>query len=87
MARDFISPIKGKRCSLSEVLYRLDWIEILREAIEMRRSSWGDRPVVEWRNASDEVCFALLRALEKAGVDVYATIIVWKKGTKKKSGV
>jgi len=41
MARDFISPIKGKRCSLSEVLYRLDWIEILREAIEMRRSSWG----------------------------------------------
>ena len=46
-------------------LYQLDWIQILAEAIRMRPTSWNEKPVREWRNASDEICTAVIRALEK----------------------
>jgi len=46
-------------------LYQLDWIQILAEAIRMRPTSWNENPVREWRNASDEICSAVIRALEK----------------------
>ena len=51
---------------LSYDLARLDWILILHNAIESRPTSWGERPVVEWRNASDEVWSALMRAMREA---------------------
>ena len=52
-------------------MMRLDWIAILDEAIKARPTSWwGEKtpPVREWRNASDEVCFAVIHAMEKAGL-------------------
>lgn len=52
--------VKGE---VKHELYKLDWIKILQQAIEMRRTSWGDDVVREWRNASDEVCVAVVRAL------------------------
>ena len=47
-----------------ERLWRLDWIKILRRAIELRPSSWSDHPVIEWRNASDCLCIAVIDALK-----------------------
>lgn len=52
-------------------MMRLDWIAILDEAIKARPTSWwvGETsPVREWRNASDEVCFAVINAMDKAGL-------------------
>ena len=52
-------------------IMRLDWIAILDEAIKARPTSWWvgkTSPVREWRNASDEVCFAVINAMEKAGL-------------------
>jgi len=49
-------------------LYKLNWIEILGAAIDGRRSSWGDKPVIEWRNASDELLTALIRAMTAEGL-------------------
>jgi hypothetical protein len=60
--------IEDPRRELKYQLYTLDWIGILKAAIESRPTSWGDDPVREWRNASDEVCFALARALEAKGL-------------------
>ena len=57
-----------QKSDLKVILFRLDWIKILNEAIEGRRSSWGERPVLEWRNASDEVNCAVVNALEQAGL-------------------
>ena len=57
-----------QKSNLKIVLYRLDWIKILSEAIEGRKSSWGESPVREWRNASDEVNCAVVNALEQAGL-------------------
>jgi len=62
----------GKARSLFGLLAQLDWKEILRYAIESRKSSWADNPVREWRNAGDTVFCALLEALRKKGVDPYA---------------
>jgi hypothetical protein len=74
---------------LKTKMYRLDWIKILQEAIDMRPSSWyplGFEPRVfvmpdlkthdetkkyspaEWRNASDEICGAVIRAMERDGL-------------------
>jgi len=70
---------------LKTKMYRLDWIKILQEAIDMRPSSWyplGFEPRIftmpdgtydetkkyspsEWRNASDEICSAVIRAMER----------------------
>ena len=44
---------------LHTIIYQFDWIEIMREAVESRPSSWGVQrgeeyaAVPEWRNASD----------------------------------
>lgn len=56
------------REDLRQRLYRLDWIQLLDHAIKLRPSSWGSSPVLEWRNASDTVCAALIAALEDTGV-------------------
>lgn len=50
---------------------RLDWIKILDSAIKARPLSWwGDQtpPVREWRNASDEIAMAVLKAMEEVGM-------------------
>lgn len=52
---------KGLRDSLDY----LDWISILHNAIENRKTSWNDNPVREWRNASDELLFAVKEAFEE----------------------
>lgn len=57
-----------QKVQLKTLLYRLDWIHILQEAVMLRRSSWGKDVVVEWRNASDCVSSAVIRALEEVGV-------------------
>lgn len=49
-------------------LYPLNWISILNRAIKSRPTSWSKNPVVEWRNASDEVCNAVISALREKGL-------------------
>ena len=49
-------------------LYNLDWIQILNDAIKSRPTSWAENPVIEWRNASDEICGAVCTALVMKGV-------------------
>lgn len=52
-------------------LYALDWMKILDTAIKARPMSWwGDvnPPVREWANASDEIAYATIRAMEAAGL-------------------
>lgn len=46
-------------------LYKLNWIKILNEAIESRKTSWVKNPVIEWRNASDEILMAVIKSLKK----------------------
>lgn len=43
----------------------LNWIDILHKAIQNRKTSWNDNPVWEWRNAGDEILFAVKAAFEK----------------------
>jgi hypothetical protein len=80
---------KEMREELKYRMYKLDWIKILANAIDMRPTSWyplGFEPRIfvmpdmksheetkkyspaEWRNASDEVCGAVIRAMEEAGM-------------------
>ncbi len=54
----------NKSEKLRLILHNLDWIKILDKAINHRKTSWKQDPVVEWRNASDEVCMAVINALE-----------------------
>ena len=56
---------KIKYQDLKFEIYQLDWIKILHEAIKARPKSWNQDPVYEWRNASDEICGALIHALEE----------------------
>ena len=58
---------EGRSKSLTQILAELDWKEILREAIQLRSSSWADRPVVEYRNAGDTIYCALMMELRKRG--------------------
>lgn len=63
--------------NLQTELYQLDWIKILQKAIESRPTSWGypdrkvetengfDHPVIEWRNASDELIRPIWKQLEE----------------------
>lgn len=46
-------------------LYKLNWIEIMRDAIDYRPTSWTKNPIVEWRNASDTVNMAVVHAIIK----------------------
>ena len=50
---------------IHEDLYKLNWIKILKGAIDNRRSSWSEFPVKEWRNASDEIRLAVIKAMEE----------------------
>lgn len=59
---------RTQKLELEYELALLDWIAILARAIESRPTSWGQDPVIEWRNASDEVCGALMQALEAKGL-------------------
>jgi len=64
-----LKEIEKKKISVGElrqILYRLDWKKIMYDAYRMRPSSWREDPILEWRNASDCVCFAVMDALEKA---------------------
>ena len=56
---------KKQKQDLKTVLYRLNWVSIMNEAVKLRPGSWADYPVREWRNASDCVSAALIFALEK----------------------
>jgi hypothetical protein len=55
--------LKQQREEIKNVLYGLNWIKILNDAIKSRPLSWNDNPVREWRNASDEICFEVIRSL------------------------
>lgn len=59
---------RKQKQNLKTLLYRLDWISILDEAIKARPASWKEHPVTEYRNASDEICSALIHALENKGI-------------------
>lgn len=51
-------------------MMKFDWIKILETAIRTRQSSWnnGYDAVREWRNASDEICMAVIHAMEDDGL-------------------
>ena len=49
-------------------IYLLDWIKIMDMAIKGRPTSWGERPIQEWRNASDEVLMALMDQCREGGI-------------------
>ena len=46
-------------------MMRLNWIKILEEAIQNRPTSWHHASVREWRNASNEICFGVIREMEE----------------------
>lgn len=71
--KDYVS-----REELRLQLHRLDWMKILKEAVESRPTSWWMKeftddkgetyripPITEWRNASDEVLWSVEREMEK----------------------
>ena len=70
----------NKEEKLRDILCKLDWIQILDTATKRRKTSWNfggyEHPVVEWRNASDEVCMAVVNALEDKGIleDMYSRV-------------
>lgn len=67
-------------------LAKLDWIKILKDAIESRPTSWGTDIVREWRNAGDEVYSALITALEEKGlVPTFEQIVKKDQHEEKKS--
>lgn len=51
-----------------EDVCQLDWVKILRKAIKARPTSWAEFPIIEWRNASDEVMWEVIKALQHAGL-------------------
>jgi len=71
-----VSPSHGTKIikieDLRFVLHNLEWIKILNNAIGSRPTSWNfseyNHPVIEWRNASDEICMALIKELEDVGI-------------------
>lgn len=62
---------KTTKRSLFGLLARLDWIKILRNAIDSRSSSWSQKPVVEWRNAGDTLFSAVISELERKKIDTF----------------
>lgn len=70
-----------KRDWILRELYKVNWIKLLKRSIERRPSSWGyptdparpsknHYPISEWRNASDELCMEVVKALEEILIDV-----------------
>lgn len=53
--------------TLTQILSNIDWLNILIGAVNNRKSSWGDNPVREWRNAGDTIYCALINELRKRG--------------------
>lgn len=49
-------------------IYKLNWIRILSDAVKARPTSWKLDPIFEYRNASDEVLSAFMRACYGAGI-------------------
>lgn len=70
---------RKRQRTLFGTLARLDWSKILRNAIENRRSSWGNDVVREWRNASDEIFGALMQALREKEIDPYEMFLIKKE--------
>jgi len=62
--------MKGKK-SISQILYEVEWREVLREAIKIRPASWCDNPVREWRNEGDTIMCAIMMKLKEKGVIKY----------------
>jgi len=44
-------------------LSKLNWIDVLNDAISSRSTSWVKNPVMEWRNASDEIYMSVIKHL------------------------
>lgn len=59
---------KEKDWEMRTLIHTLNWSKILHSAIESRKTSWRADPVIEWRNASDEVCMAFFREMEDQGI-------------------
>ena len=80
----------NKSEKLREILHSLDWIKILDKAVNRRKTSWNfqgyGHPVIEWRNASDEVCMAVINALEDKKIleDMYSKVKRFEAEVKKK---
>ena len=78
---------KTKSENLRYILHSLDWIKILNNAVNNRKSSWNfqgfGNPVIEWRNASDEICMALINELEDKQIleDTYSRLRKFIKET------
>jgi hypothetical protein len=77
-----------KEKKLRQILHNLDWIKILDRAVNYRKTSWNfqgyGHPVVEWRNASDEICMAVINALEDKQIleDMYSKVKRFESRTK-----
>ncbi len=89
LAGDILSLIETERkeyryYNVKIPMYRLDWIKILDTAIKNRRTSWGEDPVYEWRNASDEISYAVINAMEEAGIFPKDRIVLSKQSTEDK---
>ncbi len=68
-------------------LYKLDWIKILKNAIESRKSSWVpicNKPYspCEWRNASDELNSSVINAI-RSYFNIPHPLIIAKQKLKK----
>jgi len=53
--------------TLTELLSKIEWRNILMNAIKSRQTSWGQSPVREWRNAGDTIYCALINELRRMG--------------------
>lgn len=60
--------LAAARDKIRDEIERLNWIKILDSAIKSRPTSWREDPVFEYRNASDEVKWAIMRACYGAGI-------------------
>jgi len=52
---------------LKQIMYgKIDWIKVFKDAYNSRKTSWYEMGnIQEWRNATDEVLFAVWHQLEK----------------------
>jgi len=52
---------------LKEIMYgKVDWYRVFKDAYEGRKSSWFELGhIQEWRNATDEVLFAVWKQIEE----------------------
>ena len=73
----------ARRVSLADLLARLDWIKILRYAINegLFQSAWNKPAVREWRNAGDSIYNSILIHLREKGIDPYRTYVQIEKKT------